>query len=331
MAAKVWGHRGASGYAPENTLEAFELAARQGAHGVELDVHFSRDGEIVVTHDEAIDRVSDGSGLVRDMTLSQLKRFAFNKTHPEYANARIPTLREVYELLLPLGLTVNVELKTSRVPYPGLEAACIDLAAKMGMTQRVLYSSFNHYSVARVKEIDPSLPCGLLYGDVPCRPWDYARSLGMDALHPDFVSLSFDDTCREAHALGVRVHPWRTSAPALRWAWTRSSPTTRTSRCACSGRAEAQTNAGFACKAGVFFYTPVRSRTARPASISPAQEGTNDTLPGVCRRPGAGGSSEGKGARGGSVEKSTGTRRMPRRLNSVRITRASGHTLVSSM
>ena len=208
MAAKVWGHRGASGYAPENTLEAFELAARQGAHGVELDVHFSRDGEIVVTHDEAIDRVSDGSGLVRDMTLSQLKRFAFNKTHPEYANARIPTLREVYELLLPLGLTVNVELKTSRVPYPGLEAACIELAAKMGMTQRVLYSSFNHYSVARVKEIDPSLPCGLLYGDVPCRPWDYARSLGMDALHPDFVSLSFDDTCREAHALGVRVHPW---------------------------------------------------------------------------------------------------------------------------
>src|SRR5699024_6625679 len=70
------------------------------------------------------------------------------------------------------------------------------------------YSSFNHYSVARVKEIDPSLPCGLLYGDVPYRPWNYARSLGMDALHPDFVSLSFDDTCREAHALGVRVHPW---------------------------------------------------------------------------------------------------------------------------
>ena len=66
MKAKVWGHRGASGYAPENTLEAFDLSVKQGADGVELDVHLTRDGELVVTHDEEISRVSDGAGFVRD-------------------------------------------------------------------------------------------------------------------------------------------------------------------------------------------------------------------------------------------------------------------------
>lgn len=208
MKAKVWGHRGASGYAPENTLEAFDLSVKQGADGVELDVHLTRDGELVVTHDEEISRVSDGAGFVRDYTLRELKAFRFNKTHPQYADARIPTLREVYELLGPAGLTVNVELKNSCYLYPGMEEACIELAAKMGMTGRVLYSSFNHYSVLHVKEIDPSLPCGLLYSATLYKPWDYARQLQMDALHPHYSALVFPDACEGAHALGIRVHPW---------------------------------------------------------------------------------------------------------------------------
>ena len=96
---KVWAHRGASAYAPENTLEAFLLAAEQGADGVELDVQLTKDGEMVVVHDEEIDRVSDGSGFVKDYTLAELKTLNFNKTHPEYQDVKIPTLREVYEAL----------------------------------------------------------------------------------------------------------------------------------------------------------------------------------------------------------------------------------------
>ena len=108
---KIWGHRGASGYAPENTLEAFRLAAQMGADGVELDVQLTKDGEIVVIHDEWIDRVSDGSGLVVNYTLEELKQFNFNKTHPEYANVcRIPTLREVLEELKDTGLIINIVL-----------------------------------------------------------------------------------------------------------------------------------------------------------------------------------------------------------------------------
>ena len=204
----VYGHRGASGYAPENTLEAFELAARQGAHGVELDVHLSRDGELVVAHDETIERVSDGTGRLCDHSLSELKRLRFNKTHPEYQNARIPTLGEVFELLAPTGLKVNVELKNSLIDYPDLEARCVELAARMGMTQRVLYSSFNHHSLLRLKAIDPSIPCGILYECTMVKPWEYAHALGMNALHPHFSELQVPGECDSAHALGLEVNPW---------------------------------------------------------------------------------------------------------------------------
>lgn len=208
MSQWVYGHRGASGYAPENTLEAFELAAKQGAHGVELDVHLSRDGELVVAHDETVERVSEGIGRLCDATLAELKRLHFNKTRPEYGNARIPTLREVYELLLPYGLRVNVELKNSLIDYPGLEAACVELAARMGMTERVLYSSFNHHSLLRVKAMDPTLPCGLLYECSMVKPWDYGYALRMNALHPHFSELQVPGECAQAHALGLEVNPW---------------------------------------------------------------------------------------------------------------------------
>lgn len=205
---KIYAHRGASGYAPENTLEAFELASKQGAHGVELDVHLSRDGEIIVIHDETVDRVADGTGTVNELTLAELKRFCVGKAFEGFDGARIPTLREVYELLAPTGLEVNVELKTNLNMYDGIEQKCADLAAEMGMTDRVLYSSFNHYTLLRVKAIDASLPCGLLYSATMVRPWEYANSLKMDALHPHMAQLLVPGIVADAHANGVMVNPW---------------------------------------------------------------------------------------------------------------------------
>ena len=90
----VWGHRGTSGYAPENTMAAFEKAVELGADGIELDVQLTKDGELVVIHDETIDRVSDGSGWVKDYAYAKLIKHNFNRTHPEYEHAQIPTLEE---------------------------------------------------------------------------------------------------------------------------------------------------------------------------------------------------------------------------------------------
>ena len=81
---EIWAHRGASAYAPENTLDAFRLAIEMGADGIELDVQLTKDDEIVVIHDETLQRVSNGTGYVRDYTLEELRALNFNKTHPEY-------------------------------------------------------------------------------------------------------------------------------------------------------------------------------------------------------------------------------------------------------
>ena len=122
----VYGHRGASGYAPENTLEAFAIAAEMKADGVELDVHFSKDGQVVVIHDDKIDRVSNGQGKVKEYTLEELRSFDFGyKFYGERRGIKIPTLDEVYALLAPTGMTVNVEIKASD---PTICAACLGIA-----------------------------------------------------------------------------------------------------------------------------------------------------------------------------------------------------------
>ena len=211
----IYAHRGASAYAPENTLEAFELAAKMGADGVELDVHMTRDGELVVAHDEEIGRVANGLGLICKMTLAELKKLRFNRTHPEYTEATIPTLREVYQMLKPTGLNINTELKTSRIRYEHMEQKCVELAEETGMTDRVLYSSFNRASLMLIKRMQPRARVGLLRtpaGKINDRkvidPWDMAHLLDIDAIHPHFSELLLYNEADKAHAMGMQVNVW---------------------------------------------------------------------------------------------------------------------------
>jgi len=194
---EVWAHRGASGYAPENTLEAFSLAVAQGAHGIELDVHLSADGRAVVIHDETVDRVTGASGRVADLSQAALK--ALN----------IPTLEEALQLLAPTALTLNIELKAGN-----LEEQCVELVARARMEERVWFSSFNHPSLVRIKAIAPSLRCGALYGKAPPDPRALARALGIDALHPSHRTLrGGTDFVEACHADGLRVHAWTVDSP----------------------------------------------------------------------------------------------------------------------
>ena len=134
---KIFAHRGASGYAPENTLEAFALAITQGADGIELDVQLTKDGIPVVIHDETIDRVTEKKGWVKDYTLKKLKELTVLKNKfPEYSAAKIPTLEEVLDAVKASGIQVNIELKTGIYWYPEIEQKVADLVKKAGMEEK---------------------------------------------------------------------------------------------------------------------------------------------------------------------------------------------------
>ncbi|MBO5293058.1 MAG: glycerophosphodiester phosphodiesterase [Lachnospiraceae bacterium] len=209
----VWAHRGASGYAPENTIPSFALAKEQGADGVELDVQLSRDGELVVIHDERIDRTCNGTGRVVDYTLDELKRLDAGKTVPDYGRtdlgkAEIPTLKEVYELLKGSGMMINVELKTGIIFYEDIEQKVMELTARMGMEDVVIYSSFNHASMVKCKQLNPLAKCGLLYGDGTLFMNEYAKRLGMDYLHPALYNLQYKGFTEMCRRDGIPLHVW---------------------------------------------------------------------------------------------------------------------------
>lgn len=211
----IFAHRGASAYAPENTLEAFELAADMNAYGVELDVHLTKDNILVVAHDNDIARVSNGSGRITDLTFEELRSFDFSAKFPgeKYKGLKIPTLDEVYKLLGPRGLYVNVEIKSDSSDTLIVRKA-LECAKENGMRERVIYSSFNHWLLTALLEEEPNTFVAPLYGSEIVKPADYAALFGAKAIHPHFWQIiSHPEIVERANELGVRVHPWTVDDP----------------------------------------------------------------------------------------------------------------------
>ena len=199
---QVWAHRGASGHAPENTLEAFRLAVAMGADGVELDVQLSSDGIPVVIHDETLERTTSLTGLVQDRSVAELASCDAGRGN------HVPTLEEVLRLLAPSNLEVNIELKNSEIAYLGLEQKTLDVVQACGFADRVWYSSFQHYSLSLLRRLNPAARIGLLYCEALIDPWLYAQHCGADALHPDWRTLMVPGVLEGCRDAGVRVHSW---------------------------------------------------------------------------------------------------------------------------
>ena len=206
----IWAHRGASGYAPENTIAAFEKAVELGAYGVELDIQMTRDHEIVVLHDETIDRTSTGKGWLKDFAFPELRHFDFSyqKKFPGSPRMHIPRMSEVFALIKPTGLSINIELKTGVVFYEGIEEAILDMTARYGMEDRVIYSSFNHYTLRKLKYLNPQVKVGLLYSDGYIDMPAYARQQGAEALHPALYNLQYPGFMEDCRNRGIQVRPW---------------------------------------------------------------------------------------------------------------------------
>ena len=163
---EVIAHRGSKGTHPENTLIAFEEAIRVGSDGIELDVHLTRDKQVVVIHDETLNRTSNGKGLVRDFSLNELKVFNMGSWFDsDYKICAIPTLQEVIELLnrLEFNGLLNIEFKTNKYSYPGIEKKVLDTLFKQPNVFTVVFSSFNYETLIRLKKIDEKAAIALLF------------------------------------------------------------------------------------------------------------------------------------------------------------------------
>ncbi|MGI6608196.1 MAG: glycerophosphodiester phosphodiesterase [Erysipelotrichaceae bacterium] len=209
----IWAHRGASAYAPENTLEAFQLAIDQKAEGIELDVQLTKDNTVVVIHDETIDRVSDNKGFVKDYTYEELKQFNFNNKNKNYPFCKIPTLEEVLQLLKPTNLVLNIELKNSVFEYEGLEERVLELVRKHQMEDRVIYSSFNHYSLVKLLKLKPDADCGFLHSDRIIGMAEYARSYNGKYLHPAYYVLLDQNYLIDAKKNDLLINTWTINDP----------------------------------------------------------------------------------------------------------------------
>lgn len=180
----IFAHRGSSGTHPENTFAAFKEVERVGAEGIELDVQLTKDGEVVVIHDHTVDRTTNGTGKVRDYTLKELKMLdAGTWFQKAFRGERIPTLHEVFIWMQDNDLILNIELKNVTVDLPNLEALVINKIENFNFEDRVIISTFNHYSLKKIHEMNPKIECAVLYLEKLYEPWNYAASLGARGLH----------------------------------------------------------------------------------------------------------------------------------------------------
>ncbi len=206
---KIFAHRGYSGRYPENTMLAFKKAYEAGAHGIELDVQLTKDGTVVVIHDERIDRTTDGVGFVRDYTYEELSQFNAARLHRETsAFEKIPSFEEYCQWVKDTPLITNVELKTGVYYYERIEEKTLELVKKYHLEDRIIFSSFNHLSVIKMKELAPEIPCGaLVEREGIGNAGFYCSRFGFEYYHPDIHELT-QEAVMECKNHGVSLNVW---------------------------------------------------------------------------------------------------------------------------
>lgn len=205
---KNFAHRGFSGKYPENTLLAFQKAIEVQADGIELDVQLTKDGEIVIIHDESIDRTTNGKGLVVDYTYDQLKEFDASYIYTgKFGFNKIPTLREYFNLIKGTNIITNIELKTGIFEYVGIEEKVFNLIKEFKLEDRVIISSFNHYSVLRMKALAPNIKCGFLTETWILNPGKYTKDNCIECYHPHFAILT-PDIVKSLKTFGIEINTW---------------------------------------------------------------------------------------------------------------------------
>jgi glycerophosphoryl diester phosphodiesterase len=203
----VIGHRGALGYVPENTMPSFAKGVECGADLIELDVHLTADDAIVVIHDDDVSRTTDGRGVVRGMTLAEIRGLdAGSRFDPKYRGERIPTLDEVLDWAKG-RVQLVVEIKGGPLPAPGIEERVVQALRDHRMVDAVMAISFHHPAVKRLKGLEPALATGILYSGLLVDTVGAARATGTESVRPQWNYWT-RELVDEVHAAGLLASSW---------------------------------------------------------------------------------------------------------------------------
>ncbi|EAD7211692.1 glycerophosphodiester phosphodiesterase [Listeria monocytogenes] len=183
---EIFAHRGSSGTHPENTIPAMKAAVSSGADGIELDIHVLKSGELIVMHDERVDRTTNGSGFLKDHTLSEVKKLVIGKRF--FRKIRVPTLEEVFKLVSGSDIILNIELKTDVFEYEGIEQKVLALAGKFPQVKR-MYSSFNPDTLIRLRELEPTAKLALITHENLEEVLPLHEKIQLDAVHPPVKAM----------------------------------------------------------------------------------------------------------------------------------------------
>jgi len=206
MAFVNYAHRGASSYAPENTMSAFHLGLEMGANGIETDVQRTSDGVLVLFHDDTLARVTGQPGSVKDYTYGQLQQFAVT-VHGR--SDRIPTLEEFLQAFSHMDLTFAIELK-----QPFTEADTLDMLERYHMREKTVVTSFRLESLMRAACHNPAYRLGYLTQDIHSLTIPVLQTIGIREVCPE-ATIVTPELVRELHGQGFSVRAWGVSNEAL--------------------------------------------------------------------------------------------------------------------
>jgi len=196
METKFIGHRGSKGEAPENTLGGIRFALEQGLSGVEIDIHLSIDGKLMVIHDSTIDRTTDGSGNVKDKMFDELRKLDAG------GGEKIPTLEEVIDLVKTFNAILFIEIKA-----PGCEEKVIELIKQKDFAGHSILKSFNHHWIKNAKAIDKTIKAQCLMYALPINPVEIIKSCNADGISLSTIHLD-EELIKNCHQENLIVTTW---------------------------------------------------------------------------------------------------------------------------
>ncbi|PJH93820.1 glycerophosphodiester phosphodiesterase [Bacillus sp. SN1] len=212
---EIFAHRGASGQFPENTMLAFEKGIEAGADGIELDVQLTKDGRIVVIHDERLDRTTSLKGFVKDTVYDVIKTANAAANHNQTdSDIKVPLLEDVLSWAEKKNFLINIELKNSVIRYEGMEEKVLEAVKRFNIEERIILSTFNHESLALCARLAPHIERAALTSDVLYQADRYITSIPASGYHPKLNSpATADKVLKKMRNSSIKVRPYTVNRP----------------------------------------------------------------------------------------------------------------------